>query len=166
MTHSYIIERRHIAAIAEQIGPLCDGDDALLQDMLQGETSLIEIVAHLHEMRARSLEIMTGIKERKDDLIARERRIRHRADKLKGQIGHLLRLARLSRIELPEVTYSVRDGKPALKVVDPDAVPPEYSRIATEPDKALINESFADTEVLPNWLVWEEARDVVTARVK
>jgi len=33
-------------------------------------------------------------------------------------------------------------------------------------DKALINEALADAEVLPNWLVLQEAKPVLTGRVK
>jgi hypothetical protein len=53
-----------------------------------------------------------------------------------------------------------------LKVVDPDAVPEELCRVKSEPDKTKINEAFDGEEALPNWLVRELPRDVVTARTK
>lgn len=64
------------------------------------------------------------------------------------------------------MTYSVRDGKPSLRVVDPEAVPAEYQRIKSEPDKPKINAAFADADALPNWLTREDSRDVVTGRTK
>jgi hypothetical protein len=45
-------------------------------------------------------------------------------------------------------------------------VPDELCRTKREPDKAKINETYAQTEALPNWLVREDARDVISARTK
>lgn len=164
--NTHIIQRQRIAAIAEMIAPMCDGDNDLLQDMLEGETDLLTVVSRLHELRARDEETLAGIKQRKADLAEREKRIRTRADHMKAEIGSLLRLARLSKLELPEVTYSVRDGKPSLKVVDPDAVPDEYLTYKPQVNKTQINADFDSDGDLPNWLVREPATDVVTGRVK
>lgn len=143
------------------------GDDAdFLRDFLEGETDLFRIIGRIHEQIARDQEMLVGIKERKANLKERETRISSRVDASKAMIGKFLRAANLTKFEMPEVTYSVRDGKPGLVVVDPSAVPPEYQRNKPEPDKAAINEAFAQTEALPNWLVREPARDVVTARTK
>jgi hypothetical protein len=160
------VSKAQIAAVAEQIAPMCDGDEQLLQDMLEGETDLLSVVGRIHEQIARDTEMLEGIKARKAALAEREARIKHRAERFKEQVGVLLRVARLSKIELPEVTYSVREGKAKLAIVDAEAVPGEFCRIKHEPDKALINESFADTETLPNWLTWVPPHDVVTARAK
>ncbi len=155
-----------IRAAAEMLAPMCDGDEILFADMMDGETDIVRIVARLHEQIARDGEILTGIKERKATLLDREQRITARQEAFKRQVGAFLRAAQLTKLELPEVTYSVRMGNPKLVIVDPDAVPAEYQRIKSEPDKALINEAFADTENLPNWLTLSEAKDIVTARTK
>lgn len=164
--NAHLIQRQHIANVAEQIAPMCDGDTELLQDMLEGETDFLSIVTCLHEMRARDLEVLEGITARQSDLQTRKKRVEARADKVKEQIGSLLRIAQLSKVELPDATYSVRDGKPALKVVNEAAVPDEFLRQSFSPDKRAINEHFAQLEALPNWLVREPANDVVTARTK
>ncbi len=155
-------------AIADQIAPHCDGDDRLLLDMIEGETGHDArfLIERLHEQIARDTEMLTGIAERERDLKERKSRIKARSEKMKEQIGVILRAVHVSKIELPEVTYSVRDGKPKLAVTDPDAVPADYSRVKTEPDMALIKDVFTDTETLPNWLTWQPASDVVTARNK
>lgn len=163
---NFPLTRAQIDAMAAQIAPMCDGDEQLLQDMLEGETDLISVATRIHEQIARDNEMLEGIKLRKAAIAERESRIKARAERFKEQIGILLRVARLSKLELPEVTYSVRDGKAKLTIVDPEAVPADFCRIRTEPDKALINESFADTETLPNWLVWKEPHDIVTARAR
>lgn len=162
----HLIQRRYIEEMAEQIAPMCDGDTDLLQDMLEGETDLISIVKRLHEQIARDEEMLVGIKERKASIADREKRIKARADKMKAQIGGLLRIAQLPKLELPEVTYSVREGKPSLVVVDAEAVPSQMLRVSYAPDKTAINEAFADATDLPNWLIREPASDIVTARKK
>lgn len=156
----------HIAQTADALDALCEGDERLFADMLVGETDIDHVCTRIWEQIARDEETLVGIKERKAALVDRQRRIEARRDGAKALIGRVLRVGHLTKLELPEVTLSVRDGKPGLKVVDPEAVPAEFCRIKTEPDKALINSSFADSESLPNWLVWESARDVVTARCK
>jgi len=160
------LELASIKRIAEALAPLCEDDEQLFHDMIVGETSIDWLVSRLHEQVARDCEMLVGIKERAAALSERKSRIEARVEAFKRQIGMCLRAASLTKLELPEVTYSVRDGKPQLVIVNPDAVPSEYQRIRAEPDKAAINEAFADTEVLPNWLGVEPARDIVSARTK
>lgn len=155
-----------LARIAAELDVLCDNDEALFADMMEGETDVHAYVQKLHDSRAEDLERIVGIKARMDELAERKRRYEAREAATKAAIGKVLRVALLPKIELPEATYSVRDGKPALRVVDPAAVPDEFQRVKTEPDKPKINETFAEADALPNWLVREPARDVVTARTK
>lgn len=155
-----------IKRVAEMLAPHCDGDGDLFRDMLEGETSLVELVEKLHQHIAEDSERLAGIDARMADLKARSNRLHDRVGAAKGMIGQLLRAAQLKRLELPEATYSVRDGKPSLRIVDPAAVPEEYTRVKIEPDKTAINEAFRDTEHLPNWLAVEPAKDIVSARTK
>lgn len=160
------IPMRELARDAEMLDELCGGDERLFHDMMLGESSVDHIVLRIHEQLARDEEMLVGIKERKDALAARQKRIESRRDTAKAMIGKALRIARLPKLELPEVTYSVRDGKAGLIVNDPDAVPTDYCRTKTEPDKTKINEDFADADALPNWLSRGIPSDVVTARTK
>lgn len=162
------IDLAHIAHAADQFDLLLGGDDdeRLFHDMLCGETDIDHMVSRLHEQRARDGEMLVGIKARAEALAERKQRIEARCDAAKALIGKILRAGHLLKLELPEVTYSVRDGKPVLKVVDPEAVPADLCRTKVEPDKNQINAQFADTGDLPNWLVREPAKDIVTARTR
>lgn len=155
-----------LARIAAELDVLCDNDEDLFADMMEGETDVHVYIQRLHESRSEDMERIVGLKARMDDLTARKQRYEAREAATKAAIGKVLRVARLPKIELPEATYSVRDGKPPLRVVDPEAVPEELQRIKCEPDKPAINKKFADADSLPNWLVREPAIDVVTARTK
>lgn len=160
------LQATEIARIAEQLAILCDDDEALFADMLEAETDLYRIIGKLHQQIASDQELIAGITERQADLAERKRRLSDRVVATKAGIGQFLRAAKLAKLELPEATYSVRDGKPSLRIVDPAAVPEEYSRAKIEPDKTAINQAFADASTLPNWLARDPARDVVTARTK
>lgn len=160
------VQLAEIARIAEQLAVMCEDDERLFSDMLEGETDLFRIVGKLHNQLAHDSELIAGITARQTDLAERKRRLADRTVATKAAIGQFLRAAKLAKIELPEATYSVRDGKPGLRIVDPEAVPADLQKIKTEPDKTAINAAFADAQELPNWLVREPARDVVTARTK
>jgi hypothetical protein len=160
------IQMAEIARAVEFLAPYCDGDEQLFLDMLEGETDLHGIVGRIWEQVARDEETLVGIAARQASIAERKRRISDRVTASKALIGKFLRAASLAKLELPEVTFSVRDGKPKLEIIDPAAVPPEYQRAKPEPDKTKINEAFAQETSLPNWLVREPARDVVTARTK
>jgi hypothetical protein len=156
----------HIAQSADALDLLCEGDERLFSDMLVGETDIDHICRRIWEQLARDEEMLAGIAERQASLAERKQRVTARRDGAKALIGRVLKAGHLTKLELPEVTLSIRDGKPTLKVVDPDAVPDELTRIKREPDKTAINETYAQSDALPNWLVREPARDVITARTK
>lgn len=156
-----------IARTADELDELLGGDDErLFHDMLTGETDIDHIARRIYEQMARDEEMLVGIGERANALKDRKARIEARRDASKAFLGKLLRAGHLAKLELPEVTLSVRDGKPSLKVVDPTAVPDALCRVKSEPDKSAINAAYAQAQELPNWLVREPARDVVTARTK
>ena len=162
-----MLDLAEIRRTADELDTLLGGDDErLFHDMIVGESDIDRVALRIWEQVARDSEMLVGISERKASLDDRKKRVEARRDAGKAFLGKLLRAAHLPKLELPEVTISVRDGKPSLKVVDPDAVPADLCRTKTEPDKTAINEAYADAKDLPNWLVRSEATDVVTARVK
>jgi hypothetical protein len=152
--------------IADQLREACGDDDDLFADMVEGETYALEVIARLHNDRAEALELIEGIKARENDLKARRTRLANREAALKTAIGQVLRAVQLPKAELPEATYSVRDGKPRLEIVDTDAVPFDYCVDKPVPDKAFINARFADADELPNWLTRIDATDVISVRTK
>jgi hypothetical protein len=162
------IDLTRIRATADELDKLCGGDDErLFHDMLLGESDIDRVVTRIHEQVARDQETLVGIAERKAAIGERQERIKRRVEAGKSLIGKVLRAGRLTKLELPEVTYSIREGKPTLKVVDPAGVPRKYQReLPREPDKTKINEAFKGAKSLPNWLVLEPASDVISARTK
>lgn len=159
-----MVKLAEIQRIAEMLAPHCDGDEQLFHDMMQGESDIDRVASRIWEQVARDTETLVGIKERQDALSERKGRIERRVEAGKAAIGEVLRRSHLKKLELPEVTLSVRDGKNKLEIVDKDAVPSTFQRVTYTPDKAAINEAYSDSDSLPNWLTRLPARDVVTAR--
>lgn len=160
------VQLAEIQRIATELDTLCGDDELLFLDMLEGETDLHGIIGRLHQRLAADQELVAGITERAADLAERKKRLSARIDATKAALGKFLRAAKLPKIEIAEATISVRDGKPNLEVVNPDAVPEALTRIRREPDKTAINAAYADADSLPNWLARTEATDIITVRTK
>lgn len=155
-----------IKRIGADLNAICGDDEQLFADMTEGESPAQEVINRLHQNRAKAIELIEGIKLREADLKERKARLIAREGAMKSAIGEVLRAAMLSKVELPEATYSVRDGKPKLVVVDEIAVPKLMTRVTRSPDKDEINRVFGDMAQLPNWLAREPAADVVVGRFK
>lgn len=160
------VQLAELRRISEALAPLCDGDEQLLADMLEGESSIDRMLARLWEQVARDTETLTGIAVRKAALTERQDRIERRVENFKRAIGDVLMAGGIKKFELPEVTLSVRPGKAKLAIADKDAVPSDYQRATYSPDKTAINAAFEGADALPNWLTREPAKPVVSARTK
>ncbi len=160
------IATAEIARIAGQLAAICEDDERLFSDMMEGESDLHKLVNRLHDGIATDTGMVAGIKMRQGDLADRKARIEARIEAQRGAVISLLQAGRVNKVELPEATYSLRDGKPKLSVLDDAAVPAEYQRTKVETDKTAINEAFADASELPNWLSRTAASPVLTIRNK
>jgi hypothetical protein len=159
------IRAEEIARIAESLQAICGDDEKLFTDMMEGETDLHWLVNQLHDRIATDAGMVNGIKHRKADLDERQSRLAARIEAHRVAIIQLMQAGKVAKLELPEATYSIREGKPRL-VINDEAVPRKYQREKLETDKAKINEVFADASDLPNWMTREPAKPILTARVK
>ena len=166
MTSVSPIKLNEIARIAELLEAMCDGDEVLFADMMEAEAPAHDIIGRLSDAVARDQERLAGIMLRAAALAERKARYEARIEAGKRAIGKVLRAAGLAKAELPEATWSVREGKARLVVTDPEAVPFDLTRVKTEIDKTAINAAYEHAAALPNWLVREPATDIITQRNK
>lgn len=166
MSNASPIKLNEIARIAELLEQMCDGDEILFADMMEAEAPAHDIIQRIADAIAEDTMMRVGIDLRIDDLSQRRARFEQRINAGKKAIGMVLRAASLPKVILPEATWSVRDGKAKLVVVDPEAVPFDMTRVKQEPDKAAINAAYAEATELPNWLVREPPTDIITQRSK
>lgn len=158
------VDLNKIRIIADWLLEQCGEDERALHDMVHSETNAFEALESVHQSLSMDEELIEGISARMTSLNARMDRVKARKDAKRRAIGQILRAAGLKNAELVEATVSVRDGKPKLVIVDADAVPSEYTRTKTEPDKTAINKAFEGAETVPNWLNRTDATDVITIR--
>tara|TARA_R110000868_G_scaffold41986_1_gene142509 strand:+ start:668 stop:1201 length:534 start_codon:yes stop_codon:yes gene_type:complete len=116
-------------------------DEAALSDLLGQEAGEIEdILARVLRgaVHAASMAVTAG--DMADNLKAREARYKRRADAMRATAFAIMDALDRAKIELPDITASLRKGQIGVNVFDPDAVPDIYAEIVTtrKIDKATV----------------------------
>lgn len=155
---------REIGQVADQLLTLCGGDDRLYADMIDGETDIAKVCSRLLEMveieEGNIASLTTQMALRKERRDAAEARI----DAIKEGIRKIMGAAMLPTLKLPEATIWVRPVAAKLKIVDPDAVPEQFTVTTHKPSLTKINETYNPNGALPNWLSVEPARQTISIR--
>ena len=121
-------------------------DDADLRiDMLEGETEIIPLLTALNRYREDTKALAEGSQPRMEELAARKKRLGARVDFISKLMQSILESAQLRKIELAEVTLSMR-GNPDSLIID-EAValtdlPEDLIRTKREVDRKAIREAI------------------------
>lgn len=153
--------------LMERFPELAD-DEELRGDMLQGSTSIDEVLTRLFLAWRHREELAAGVKAIKADLDIREKRNTAAAKKLKDIALEIMETADLRKRELPAVTLSVSDGRKRIVVDDVNALPQgafttERKAIPAKELEALI--MAEDAGAFPGAHI-EVGDDYLTARAK
>jgi hypothetical protein len=118
-------------------------DEILRADMLDGETSISDVLTSLIRMGEDARAMRDGTKERLDELKARGDRFTRRIEFARALIFKILESANLKKMELPEATVFLRNNAPQL-VGEPDGdkLPDDLVKIERKPDKKKIKEAL------------------------
>jgi len=130
-----------------------DGDEVLRSDMLEGCTSIDEVLSRLVRARVRACADGAGANEAKKASAAH---YDHRMDvaenaenAVNGMIKSILETAGLKKFKVPEGSISVTPGRLSL-ALDGDFVPPQgYEKVTVAPDKAAIKAALEAGETMP-----------------
>lgn len=110
---------------------------------LESETDinalLTQIVRRIEDCKA----LVIGTKDRAEELAARRKRFEDRIESLRNLAFKMMDAADLAKLELPEVTLSVRNVAPSVQIVDEDSLPDIACKFERKPDKAKIKELLA-----------------------
>ena len=114
-----------------------DADDLeLLSDVVEGETSLFEMMETVYNAIKEDEEVINGIKQRADELTRRKNRYKMRMDRRKAMLLQAVSILD-QKVTLPSVTLSKRMGSLLLKISDENEIPTQYfKRPPPEIDKA------------------------------
>lgn len=144
------IVRREIEALRLSFPELFeDGDEQLLHDMLQGQTSLHEFLGIVEDRRQDAASMAGAIATRIGELELRQRRIEKREQAMRRLAFQLMQAAEQKKIELPTATLSIRYSTPRVMIIDEGAVPDDFCRFKREPDKTRIKEALQNTTFVP-----------------
>lgn len=111
-------------ALTELLGDV-DGDvQSILARLLRGAVHAASMASAASDMAA--------------DLKARQDRFKRRADTMRATAFSILDAIGQVKIELPDLTASIRAGVPAVVVTDELALPPAYIRVTRAPDKSAL----------------------------
>jgi hypothetical protein len=101
-------------------------DEQTLADTVEGITDLREIVAAIIRSALADEALIGGLKSRISDMQARLERLADRASKRRQIARDVMVELDLKKLDAPDFTASVREGIPALTVINEDAVPKIY----------------------------------------
>lgn len=119
-TINYRSVRERIRAQDPQI------DEQTLADTVEGLTDLPEIVAAIIRSALADEALVRGLKCRIADMQGRLDRLQDRASKRRQIARDVMVELDLKKLNAPDFTATIREGTPALMVIDEDAVPSIY----------------------------------------
>ena len=118
--------------------PELEHDEVLRMDMLDGETTLNDVIDILLRKIKEAQSLSNAIADEMGLLHDRQTRFEMRALKLRQSIFNLMTDAGLTKIERPRGTVSIATGRPKVLITDENALPDDFVRIKREPDKKRI----------------------------
>jgi len=124
-------------------------DEVLLADSLEGETDLYELLRQIERKRRETLTMTGALAAEIAQLEVRQGRFERREQAMRDLIFKLLERANMKKVELPEATFSIRQGTAKVLITDEAEIPDSYCRIKREPNKLQIKEALNQGETVP-----------------
>ena len=121
--------------------PALEHDEAALVDLLGPEEGDVnEVLARLVRAALHAESMAGAAAERIEAMRERETRFKSRAQTMRGTAFAVMDAIGLRKLELEDVTASVRNGTPSVQVTDIDAVPDLYVEtvVSKKADKRTI----------------------------
>lgn len=141
--------RAEIESLIRQYPEIAE-DEVLRADMLDGETSLHDVLIHLVNEGEDAKALREAMKARQDDLKARAQRFDRRVEFTRALMMVVLEAAKLRKIELPEATVFLRNNAPqVVGEVIPETLPDDLVKIERKPDRAKIKDALKAGRELP-----------------
>ena len=160
-TQAAILLRENIIA---ELGP----DEALIADMIEGETRLNEVIATLAREATRREQMAEAMKAIIQDNQSRKGSHERAAEAIRGAIARAMTSVDLNKIQLPDMTISARISAPRPKCISVEMLPKEFQRVKIDvsADMHKISDHFADTGDLPAGVVLTNGSPILTLRTK
>lgn len=138
-------------------------DEELRRDMLEGSTSLHDVLSRLVTIERDADSMGKAIAERMRDLSSRKARMDKRKEAMRALMLRVMKAGNITKAPLPEATVSVSKGRDSVVIVDADALPDALVRVERVPDKKAILEKLAANENVPG-AVLKAGQETLTVR--
>ncbi len=127
---------------------LSTDDDDLLRDMIEGETSLHEMIGKTVESLDEDTMLSDALKARIADLRTRADRIVARIATKRAAIEQAMVIGDVKSLELPTLTATVKRTTPGLQITDESIIPATYWK-PKDPvlDKKALKDALKDGPV-------------------
>lgn len=140
--------KAEIAKLIDAYPDLAD-DEALRLDAIEGETNAHRIIERALEQRQEAETMAGALRERVVNLAARQGRFLRKSAAMKELIRHIMKAARLDKLQLPEATLSLVTPKTSVGIEDLEELPQGFYRTIREPDRAAIKAAFDAGQQVP-----------------
>lgn len=131
--------------LVEQLRAIAEDDDSLAMDLIEGQTSILELIAAVDASELDDAILMSGLDLHIGKLLARRKRIERRAEMKRAVLANALDLIGKRRLETALGTISLRRLPPVAIVTDEAAIPSAYWKAqAPTLDKAALNAAARD----------------------
>jgi hypothetical protein len=146
-----IKEAQAVAGLKQTLAQLGgEGDEALLMDSIEGETSLLEAIDRLLLTIAEASGLANGAHDAAEALSARAARLEKRAEAARRLIEQALMIAELDKLERPAATLSMVRRAPKLEVAEEADIPAEFWKLGDPKlDKKALLAALKDGRVVP-----------------
>lgn len=157
--------RIEIDAMLREYPELAD-DEELRADMLEGATDIKEILSSLGRSLDDAKAKAAGVHSRIEELCAREERFGTRIDFIRDLIFRVMDSAQLKKIELPEVTLSLKNNPQQLVGQgDAETMPDDLVNIKRTIDRKKVRAAIEAGQEVPGFTL-SNAPPSLMVRVK
>lgn len=126
--------------------------DGEVADILASDPETCEPMDVLHRIirgAAYDREMKEAAARRRQELAEREARWSRRYEIKRQAIHAAMEALALSKIDLPDITASIKAGPSSVRVSDETALPDQYVRTKREPDKVKLRAALELGEIIP-----------------
>jgi hypothetical protein len=113
-------------ALRESIAAVIGDDAETMRDTIEGETGLHEAIASVIALMREDEILMLGLSEMLTAMEARRHRLEERAKRCRAAIEQAMSIGELTRLDLPDVSLTLKRVPPNLEITDEAKVPAEF----------------------------------------
>jgi hypothetical protein len=121
---------RAATALRESLKATGDDED-LIRDMIEGETSLHEMIDRVVLSMDEDEMLVTGLEARASELSDRKKRLEDRIGRKRAMIEQAMVVGEIQKLERPTFTLSLRKTPPKIIIEDEAAIPSQFWKAAS-----------------------------------